>query len=395
MSAVTAVNAPGMGTDERSVSPGVDRRVPTLMWKPVLSALGILFNLWVATQTNHANLSSDFIQFYAAGKLAGTGHLYDRQAMVAIEARYGAPGFLTGRLPVVALTFKPLSVLPFAIARKVWLTASILAGILALLLWPDVDRAAMLIALCWSLPACFTLFYGQEVLFWLLLFASGLYLLRRGHCYAAGITFALCICKFHLLIGLGVMLLARREWKTIFGGILSTAFLLMMCFALEGPTWPTLYGANMRLPEFSPATNRMPDVYGLVARFPHGLMLEILLSAVIASALWFACRRTSLTVAGALASATGLLMAHHSQGYDCLLLLPLCVIVAREGRLPEWIRLAAVLLLSPVLLFTLASDYSIIAQLLVCVFVIAALILSPAIQLSLTHDRQERLSTSE
>jgi hypothetical protein len=245
----------------------------------------------------------------------------------------------------------------------------------------------MFIALAWSLPACFTLFFGQDVLLWLLLYALGLSLLRRGYSYTAGIAFALCICKFHLLIGLGVMLLARKEWKTIFAGILSTAILMMACFAIEGPTWPALYEVIVKSPGFSPATNLMPDVYGLVARFPHGLELEILVSAAISFALWFACRRASLTVAGALASAAGLLMAHHAYGYDCLLLLPLCVIVRRELRFPEWMRFTALLLLSPALFFTLASP-SILAQVFVCVFVIAAIILTPAPPSSTTHDQK-------
>jgi hypothetical protein len=359
------------------------------MWTLLLCCLGILFNLWiVAIQTGPSKLSLDFIQFYAAGKLVGTGHLYDARAITGIEARYGAPSVPTARLPIVALAFKPLSALPFATARMVWFIVSVLAGIFALLLWPDLERAPMFIALAWSLPACFTLFFGQDVLLWLLLFALGLYLLQCGRSYSAGIAFSLCICKFHLLIGLGVMLLARKEWKTIFTGILSTVILVMACFAIEGSTWPALYEVIIKSPGFSPATNCMPDVYGLVARFPHGLVLEILASAVISSALWFACRRASLTVAGALASAAGLLMAHHAYGYDCLLLLPLCVIVRREVRFPEWMRFTALLLLSPAL-FSSSASGSILAQVLVCVFVIAAIILTPPIQLSSTHDHQQ------
>lgn len=372
-------------TDTRTVSTGVERRNAKLRRAIVLSCLGILFNLWIAIRASHSNLSSDFTQFYAAGKLVGTGHLYDARAITGIESQYGAPAVPTARLPIVALAFKPLSALPFATARKVWLIASVLGGICAVLLWPDLERAPILVALAWSLPACFTLFFGQDVLFWLLFFALGLYLLRRGYSYTAGIAFAFCICKFHLLIGLAVVLLARKEWKTIFTGILSTVILLMACFVLEGAIWPALYWAIIRLPSFSPATNIMPDVYGLVASFPHGIILEFLVSTVVASALWFACKRVSLTVAGALASAAGLLVAHHAYAYDCLLLLPLCVIVRREMRFPEWMQFTALLLLSPALLFTLASNCSMLAQVVVCVFVITAIILSPGIQLSSTR----------
>lgn len=228
-------------------------------------------------------------------------------------------------------------------------------------------------------------FFWQDVFFWLLFFASGLYLLRYGRSYCAGIAFALCICKFHLLIGLGVMLLARKEWKAICSGIVSTALFLVACFAIEGRSWPILYNVIINLPTFSPAAIRMPNIYGLVARFPHALLLELLLSTVTVSALWFACRRVPLSVAGALASAAGLLMAHHAYAYDCLLLLPLCVIVAREKQWPEWMRLAAIVLLSPVLVFMLVSNYSIVMQLLVCAFVVTAMILSPGIQLSSTR----------
>lgn len=235
-----------------------------------------------------------------------------------------------------------------------------------------MDRTVMLTALAWSLPASFTLFYGQDVLVWLLFFALGLHLLRGGHSLGAGIAFALCICKFHLLIGLGIMLLARKEWKAISAGVLSTAVLLSASFAVEGAKWPCLYLGVIELPGFSPSTNLMPDVYGLVARFPDALLWEILLSGAIAFLLWFACRRSTVSVAGALAAAAGLLFAHHAYGYDCVLLLPLCVIVAQNHRLPQWIQLVAVFLLSP-FFNILFGGCSVAAQLLVCSFVAFAI----------------------
>lgn len=343
-------------------------------WKFVLICLGVLFNVWIAIQTSHVNLSSDFAQFYAAGKLAGTGRLYDVKSITAIERHYGAPPVPTARLPIVAFAWKPLSLLRFAVARNLWLFISLLSGVLAVFLWPDMDRMTMLTALAWSIPASFTLFYGQDVLVWLLFFALGLRLLERGRSFEAGVTFTLCICKFHLLVGLGIMLLARKEWKAITAGVLSTAILVAACFAVEGRTWPHLYRAVIERPGFSPSTNLMPDIYGLVARFPHALLLEILLSGAVASLLWFACRRTTVSVGGALAAAAGLLFAHHAYDYDCVLLLPLCVIVAQNYRLPQSMQLSAVFLLSP-FFNILVWSYSGLAQLLVCSFVAFAIVI--------------------
>ena len=75
----------------------------------------------------------------------------------------------------------------------------------------------------WSLPGCLGLFYGQDVLFFWLFFSAGIYLLTQRRTYASGVAFALCICKFHLLIGLAIMLLARKEWQAIGSTALTTA----------------------------------------------------------------------------------------------------------------------------------------------------------------------------
>jgi hypothetical protein len=133
--------------------------------------------------------------------------------------------------------------------------------------------------------------------------------------------------------------------------------------------WLGSYRKVTALPEFSVALQRMPDLYGLAYRSSHVVAVEAILIVVVAACLWLACTRVPLGMAGALACGVGLLLAHHAYGYDCVLLLPLCVMVAEEKRFPIELRLLALVLLSPVLLLLLASPYSLAGQILVAGFV--------------------------
>jgi hypothetical protein len=76
---------------------------------------------------NRSAWSVDFNQYYAAGSLAGTGHLYDWPAIQARELEHGARAVPFGRLPAFALAMKPFSALPYSIARGLFLALELAA----------------------------------------------------------------------------------------------------------------------------------------------------------------------------------------------------------------------------------------------------------------------------
>lgn len=157
---------------------------------------------------NRTGLGVDYNQFYSASRLAGTGRSYDVSALRGA----GAEGGLSSRLPVVIYGHKLLSGLPYGIAQSVWMAASIAALALFAAFWPGARRTLMGIALVWSVPTTLLLLYGQDEPFWLLFFAAGLLLMENKRPRSAGVSFALCICKFHLALGIPILLAAQKRW---------------------------------------------------------------------------------------------------------------------------------------------------------------------------------------
>jgi hypothetical protein len=227
-------------------------------------ALGLSFNIYLAA-TNGGGWGVDFNQFYSASKLAGTGRLYDWDALRQIEAERGQQ-VPTGRLPVVAYGVKLVGWMPYRTAQVVWLVASVVALIFFALAWPGANRMLMAAALAWSMPVALLLVFGQDTPFWLLWVALGLLLLERGSPRLAGVVLALCICKYHLSLGLPILLLAQKRWSALASACAAGAALVAVCFALEGWTWPAQYwGLVFTL---SPAVFRMPNLHGIASWLP-------------------------------------------------------------------------------------------------------------------------------
>jgi hypothetical protein len=337
-------------------------------------ALGFSFNIYMAAN-NGTGWGVDFNQFYSASQLAGTGRLYDWEALRKIEAQRGKE-VPTGRLPVELYGVKLVAWMPYGTAQLVWLAGSVTALILFVLAWPGANRLLMAAALVCSMPVALLLLYGQDTPFWLLWVALGLLLLERGSPRLAGVVFALCICKFHLSYGLPILLLAQKRWSALASACAAGAVLVAACFALEGWKWPAQYLALAQLPAFSPAVFRMPNLHGIAWWFPWPVAVEIGLSAGVAALLWMVCRRASnLGVAGAAVAAAGLLLAGHCYANDCALLAPMLVFTIQRDNLPRWLKVWAVLLLTPAPTLLLTTSKPFTGQILLVGFVVAALVM--------------------
>jgi hypothetical protein len=326
---------------------------------------------------NRAGWGVDFNQFYAAGRLAGTGHLYDWDALRKIEAEHGLE-VPTGRLPVVLYGYKVLGGLPYPVARFVWMAASLAALMVFAAAWPGARRVLMLAALAWSMPATLGLLYGQDVPFWLMFFTAGLVSMDRKRPWSAGVAFSLCLAKFHLALGIPIMLAAQKRWKTLIAGAIAVAALMASCFLIEGRGWPLQYLDMSHMPAFSPAPQRMPTLYGLASWLPSPWppAAEIAGAAAVALLLWVACRGSAdLGMSGAAAAACGLLLGHHAYAGDCALLIPLSVLTIQRPAAPPWLKVWAVLLLSsaPVLLLVLQRPY--LGQIPIAAFIVTAIVL--------------------
>jgi hypothetical protein len=316
----------------------------------------------------------DFNQFYAASRLAGTGHLYDWDALRKIESENGIE-VPTGRLPVVLYGHKILGSLPYAVARSIWAAGGLAALVVFAAAWPGTERLLMMVALAWSTPATLDLLYGQDDAFWLMFFTAGLLLMERKKPWSAGVAFSLCICKFHLALGIPIMLAAQKRWRTLIAGAIAVLALIASCFLIEGSGWPLQYAKYSQMPAFSPAVHNMPSLYGIATWLPWPAAAEIAGAVAVVLLLWTACRgSTDVGTSGAAAAACGLLLGHHAYAYDCTLVIPLSVLTIQRPGVPPWLKVWAVLLLSsaPVLLLVLQRSF--LGQVLVAAFVVTALV---------------------
>jgi hypothetical protein len=340
-------------------------------------ALGLGVNIWMALE-NTADWGIDYNQFYAASRLAGTGHLYDWDALQKAEAENGRFAVLTGRLPVVIYGHRILGSLPYAVAQSMWLAGSVGALFFAAF-WPGTGRWPMMIALAWSMPAIVGLFYGQDIFFFLMFFTAGLLLMERKRPWSAGVAFALCLCKFHLALGIPVMLVAQKRWRALLAGTTACLALIAGSFLIEGSAWPLQYAKFAQMSAFSRAPERMPNLHGIVSWLPWTTAIETVCTVAIVWLLWAACREgTDLGTAGAAAAACGLLLGYHGYAYDCVLLLPLSVLTIQRPGVPAWVKIWAALLLSPVPVLLLVSQRPLPGQILIVAFAVTAVLYGKA-----------------
>ena len=314
-----------------------------------------------------------FNQFYTAGKLVGTGQLYNFDRVQELERAHKQTLVPYGRLPFYAVAFKPLAVLPFGWARIAWAAVNLVALGAFGLLWPVERREDLIVTLCWSCPAALLISMGQDTGMYLAAFTVGLLLLGAGRDFAAGLVFSLCAAKFHLALGIPVLLIARRRWPAIWGGIAGGLIQLAISFAAEGRGWPGNLRDLSAISEFSPVPYKMPNVFGLVHRLPLSVVFETVLAVLVLAAVWHIARRSELPVAATAALAGGLLVGHHAYVYDSILLAPL-IVLARQMGMPKPVRNWSLLLTSPVPYILLMMDrFAGLAQVMIVGFSLIAL----------------------
>ena len=343
-----------------------------LLFLGILCGAGVAVNLGVAVRSAATGVGgADFNEFYSAGRLAGTGRLYDWDALRRLERDHGPP-LPCGRLPVVSFAMKPLTLASYRTARYLWLAISAAALLGFVWMWPGVNRRLMLAALAW-LAVGYMLVLGQDTAVWLAAFAAGILLLECGKPRLAGVAFALCLSKYHLAVAIPVFLVAQKRWQTLAAGAATVAVLLAACFPIEGLAWPVRYWKTLSLPVYW-VNSRMPNLHGIASWLPASAAIEAVAAAALLALLWRVCRGTGeLGMAGAATAACGMMAGHHAYGYDCILLLPLAVIMLGSPG-PLWLRGWAALLLTPVFIWLLLSSQPWWGQLLMVGFVFAALV---------------------
>ncbi len=343
-----------------------------------VTLLGLSLMLFLLWQVNGPIRSArnDFLPLYVAGKLAGTGDLYDSHAYYAFMIqRFAAlhESLRFTRPPFYAALLWPLSLLPYKTAYAVWWLLRIVALAGFAVLWKIPSRADTLLFTVLSLPVFAALAAGQDSVLLLLFIAVAFRCWERGNDYGAGLALSLCAIKFHLFVLLPLLFWRQRKRRMAAGFASGAAALLTISFAVEGWRWPLAYFAVLTDGRVHPGADSMPNLHGLFAALPYGAYLETLAVVAVVAAAWIVLRAASFPSGLALTLLGGLLLSYHSYMMDAAILLP-ALLILMAGTTRRSLKLAGALLLSPPAALLLVSHppWSFVPQATLAVFFFAA-----------------------
>lgn len=309
-----------------------------------LATLFVLFGLAAILIAREGTVASDFLSFWAAGRLAFQGNpalAYDiaRHHLVEAEAVAGV-GLLPFPYPPFMLAlFVPFGMLPFWIAFALFVALSAALFVLCTRSWLE-PRFSLAQA-----AAAANFITGQNGFLASSIFIGGVRLLDRRP-FLAGALLGLLIFKPQLALLLPVALLAAREWRGIAGAIGSSLALIALSLLLFGPGSYSSYLAL--LPNFGQwlSAGRWPwgelaSSFALLRWFgmpqTPALVLHCAIALAAAAITWraFALR---LEHRIAVLGAASLLVPPYLFTYDALLLtLPLGALLRSGNQRPAFV----------------------------------------------------------
>jgi hypothetical protein len=329
-----------------------------LHWFPV--ALGVVFLLVLGFIQRERALrgENDFVQLYIGAKLAGTPHLYSREANLALEKAtlgFTMDTVVYTRPPFYAALLKPLSWLPYRVAYAVFSLAS-LGSLLWFVIRFSKECSSLAFFASMSIPALAALCGGQDTAFLLAILGGSILLTRQKRNFLAGMLLSLCAIKFHLFLFVPLLLLLKRRWSILGGGAAGTAILTLFGMLVAGPGALRQYVNVLRDPWINYKATVMPNLHGLVATLHGDARMEFALVAIVAAGfLWTLSKTENYEFLFAASLVAGLLVSFHSGMTDDLILLPAFVLVMGSCTQPA-LRVAAGLILTPIPYFMVMAD---------------------------------------
>lgn len=339
---------------------------------------------------------TDYLAFYAGGRLAFTPALYDEpQAKAQLSAAgQWSQGTYFIRMPWFAAAMWPLARLPYVASHWVWQGFLVSGLLIFAAFWPRPSLPVRAMILCYSLPAVMSLRMSQDVPLLVACMAVALVLLQRGKPVLGGLVLSLVLAKFHLFLPLFPVVLFARRWKFAAGLFSGTAILIATSFLVNGPDWPQRFLTQLSNPLITPRVITMPSFYYLIQGSPamRNLMLAIL--GILLMILYFRIARISDEFLIAAAPVVMLPLLPHAGAYDCLLLAPLAMTALEAGS--RGAKIAGALLLIPVTYFiawSLSSGAMLIPILDVALLALCGMAPRPAKAAAVNLDGQQIAST--
>jgi hypothetical protein len=344
---------------------------------PAWLAAIALAGFWLALGVLVAPMAQrhDFLAFHTGAVMAHQGawaRLYDAEAQNAVQGQTLLVPYI--KPPVFAWALQALGPMSVRQAYLLWLG---LGMALLAALWGWAWRRFGETGLLWcalSAPAALGLMHGQDTAWMLWAMTAGLLLAGRGRDFAAGAAWSLLLMKFHLCLGVPVLLAVQRRWRRLGGLVAGGAVVAVASLGLVGQEGARQYARLLTDPtiaRLNPAWQKMPNLRGLgsLVGLDGGHWLAAA-AVVVLALVALAARRADLWTGSAAAVAAGVLIAPHSYLYDLALLLPGQILLASDkGRSPE--KMLSALLAMPAIvgLGLLNPPWSAVPALLLLAFV--------------------------
>lgn len=236
-------------------------------------------------------LGSDFVSFYAAGKLVQSGQaplVYD--TLVHFSAEKSAVGndtigyYSFTYPPMILLLVTPLAVFPYLVALLLWQGGSLFFFVSMLFKLSNIKD---IVVLALAFPAVLlTMLHGQNSFLTAGLIAGIIYYLDKKP-LLCGLMIGLLTLKPHLGILIPVVLLASNHWRVFFAAAgFSLLFAALSYLVLGQETWQAFSSTtdlSMRvLNEGLVPYFKMQSLFASIRQLGGGLMLAYSLHIIFA-----------------------------------------------------------------------------------------------------------------
>ena len=291
--------------------------------------------------------TTDFVSFYAAGKLANAGTpelAYDQAAHYEAEQQATAPGIIYDYFyypPTYLLICAGLAVLPYLVAFVVFEVASLVAYVLVIRTilqergWDTVVAILAFPAVPWTLGT------GQNGFLSASLFGGATLLLDRSPVWA-GILFGALAYKPHFGLLIPVALAAGSQWRAFASAAATVACIVILSLAVYGAdTWRdfvvALAGSHIAYKSTHVDSGAMTNAFGAVRVLWGSPALAwgaqgvaIVGAAGVVGFVWR--RRLSLPLRAASLAGAALLAAPVALFYDFVVTFVAVAWLVRAGR---------------------------------------------------------------
>jgi alpha-1,2-mannosyltransferase len=301
-------------------------------------------------------LGSDFVQFYAAGKILNQNEptrIFDVPFLVDVEHESlptmpKTQMLIFGNAPCVAAIFRPLALLSYERAYCVWLVISATIYLTGLLILMRGNRVGLLLALGTPMFTLETWIGGQISVFAFFAFAVCVRWFDEERYFLAGLILGLAAYKPSLVAIPAAVFLIGRCWSMLGGLCISGGLVLAASFATVGVDGMSLWLKTLRVFRYLATDqesilrrSKYVDINSFFAALfgPSDVTYLIVGIALIVLAWgwWRSGPDRRLLWAATISSI--LILNVYVPVYDTIILIPALVLVAERFKMPIWLLL--------------------------------------------------------